>query len=128
MGKYNSGGKKKGKGGHCCRYKDEDEIEDLHGLYEDLKDDNDGGVRDDDYDDGDWENIEEKEREEDDDNGNDVVIITAVQFFGMLDEAFLGKETENKENKEEEEGKSNGSDYDGVKNSDSSAKRGEKMR
>ena len=48
--------------------------------------------------------MEEKEREEDDNNDNDdVVNITAVQLFGIPDEAFLGKEIENN-NKEEEGG------------------------
>ena len=49
--------------------------------------------RDDDKNDGDWGYMEEKEREEDDDNNDDVVDITVVQFFGMPDEEFIGKET-----------------------------------
>ena len=39
MGKYDVGGKKKVKGGQHRRYKNDDEIEDLHGLYKELKDD-----------------------------------------------------------------------------------------
>ena len=42
MGKYDSGGKKKGKGGHCRRYRDDNKIDDLHGPYEEPKDDGDG--------------------------------------------------------------------------------------
>ena len=43
--------------------------------------------------------MEEKEREEDDDNNDDVVDITVVQFFGIPDKEFIGKETENKKKK-----------------------------
>ena len=42
MGKYDGGGKKKGKGGHCRRYRDNNDIEAIHGLYEEPKDDGDG--------------------------------------------------------------------------------------
>ena len=36
IGKYDGGGKKKGKGGHRRRYRDNDKIEDLHGLYNEM--------------------------------------------------------------------------------------------
>ena len=57
MGKYNDGGKKKGKGGHCCRYRDDNDIEDLHNLYEEPKDDD--NVRDyyDDKNNGNWDDM-----------------------------------------------------------------------
>ena len=89
MGKYDGGGKKKGKGGHRCRYRDDNEIKALHGLCEEQKDD----------DDGDWGDVEEKEHEEDDGNDDDIVNITAVKFFDMPEEAFLGKETDIKKKK-----------------------------
>ena len=89
-----------GKGGHRRRYRDDGEIKTLHGLYEEPKDDNDGH-EDDDYD-GDCDDMEEKEREEDDDNEDDVVDITAVQLFGIPNEAFIGNETENKKKKDED--------------------------
>ena len=38
-GKYNCGVKKKEKGGHCRRYKDDNKIESLHSLYKEPKDD-----------------------------------------------------------------------------------------
>ena len=59
MVKYDGGGKRKGKGGHHCRYRDKYNIEALHGLYEEPKDDNDNGCDDDDdgrY----WDDMEEK--------------------------------------------------------------------
>ena len=56
MVKYDSGGKKKGKVGHCCRYRDDNGIEALHGLYEEPKDDNDG-IHDNE---SDWNGTEEK--------------------------------------------------------------------
>ena len=79
-----------------------------------------------DNDDGDWDNMEEKEWEEDDDDDDDVVDITAVQLFGVTDEAFLGKDTESK--KKEDEEKSKGNVDDSVKNSGGGAKRGKKMK
>ena len=100
MGKYYDRGKKKGKGGHCRRYREDDEIKALHGLYKEPKKNGDDGCEDDD-DDGDRKNMEEKEREEDDDNNDDAVDITGVKLFGMHDKEFLGKETENKKKKEE---------------------------
>ena len=60
MGKYDVRGKKKGKGGHRRRYRDNDVIKALHGLYEEPKyNDNDNG-RDDDYDNGYCDGMEEK--------------------------------------------------------------------
>ena len=72
--------------------------------------------------------MEEKKREEDDDNDDYVVEITAVQFFGMPDEAFLGKETDNNKKKEEENEKRKDGGDDSGKNSGGGAKRGENMR
>ena len=46
-GKYNGEGKKKGKGG-CRRYRDDNEIEALHGLYEPKDDGGECGYHDDD--------------------------------------------------------------------------------
>ena len=40
--------------------------------------------------------MEEKEQEKDNDDDDDIVNITVVQFFGLPDETFLGKETYNK--------------------------------
>ena len=77
MGKYKSGENKKWKWGHSCRYRDDNNIEALHGLYEEPKD-NDNNFRDDDGNDVNWDDMEEKEREEDDDNSDDLVDITAV--------------------------------------------------
>ena len=57
MGKFDVGGKKKLKGGQRRRYRDNDKIEDLHGLYKEPKDDDDGG-RDGDNNDVDWEDME----------------------------------------------------------------------
>ena len=57
MGKYDGRGKKKWKGGHHRRYRDDNEIEALHGLYEEPKDDEDDGS-DDDNDNGDWNDME----------------------------------------------------------------------
>ena len=99
MGKYGGREKKKGKGGHRCRYRDDDNIEALYGIYKEPKDNND----DDRDNDGDWDDMEEKEREEDDDDENDVGNITVVQLFGMPDKKLLGKETENNKKKEEED-------------------------
>ena len=99
MGKYKGGGKKKGKGEHCRRHRnDDDDIKALRGLYKEPKDD-DNDWREDDDKDQDWDDIEEKEPEEDNDDENDVVRITAVQLFGMPAEAFISKETENKRKK-----------------------------
>ena len=70
-------------------YRDDDKIEALHGLYEEPKED-DEGYCDNDDDNSDWDDLEEKEREEDDDDNNNIVNITAVQFFGMRDKAFIG--------------------------------------
>ena len=53
-GKCDIKGKKKGEGGRC-RYRDDDKVEALHGLYKEPKD------YDGDHDD-DWDNMEEKER------------------------------------------------------------------
>ena len=128
MGTYNGEEKKKGKGGHCRRYREDKDIEDLHGLYEEPNEDgNDDGC--DDYEgDGDWDRMEEKEQEEEDDDDDDVVDITVVQLFGMPNEEFLGKETENKKKKEEEEDKITGNGNDGGKNSGGSTKKGKNMR
>ena len=63
MGKYNGGGKKKGKQGHRHRYRNDDNIKALHGLYKEPKD-NDYGVCGDDDENGDWDDMEEKQREE----------------------------------------------------------------
>ena len=125
MGKYNSGEKKKGKRGNYLRYRENDKIVALHGLYKEQKDYS-NDVRDDDNVDEDWYDMEEKEREEDNDDDNDVVDITAVQIFGMPDEAFIGKETNNNKKKEEE--KSEGDENDGRKNSGGGAKRENDMR
>ena len=100
MGKYDNGVNKRVKGGHHRRYRDDDNIEDLHGIYKEPKDDNNNG-RDNENDYVDWDNTGEKEPEEDYDDGNDVVSITAVQLFGISDKAFLGKETDNKKQEEE---------------------------
>ena len=90
MGKYDGRGKKKGKGWHHCRYKDDDNIKALHGIYEEPKDDdNDGHDNDDNS--GDWYGMDYKEREEDNKDYDDVVDITAVQLFGMPDKEFFGK-------------------------------------
>ena len=35
-GKYDGGGKKKGKGGHRRMYRDDNKIKDLHGLYKKM--------------------------------------------------------------------------------------------
>ena len=72
--------------------------------------------------------MEEKELEEDDDDDDDVVGITAVQFFGMLNEAFIGKEMENRKKEEEEGEKRKGNDDDGGKKSGGGANRGKKIR
>ena len=42
MGKYDGKGKKNGKVGHRCRYRDVNNIASLHGLYKELKNDNGG--------------------------------------------------------------------------------------
>ena len=126
MGKYDGKGKKKVKGGHRCRYRDDNKIEALHGIYKEPKDNDDSGW-DDDNNDGDWDDMKDKEQEEDNDDDNDVVNITAVQFFGMPDDAFLGKEAEYKKKKKKED-KSKGDDDDSRKNSGVSAKRGKKTR
>ena len=57
MGKYNGGGKKKGKGGHRRRYRGDGEIGVLHGLYKYPNYDNDNGRGDDDDDDGYWDDM-----------------------------------------------------------------------
>ena len=104
MGKYGDRGKKKGKGGHRCRYMENDQINALCGLYKDPKDNDDDG-RDNDNNNDDRDYMEEKEQEEDNNGDDDVVDITAVQLFGMPGKAFLGKETENKKKKEEQKDK-----------------------
>ena len=126
MGKYDVRGKKKGKGGHRRKYRNDEKIEALHGLYEETKGDDENG-RDDDDDDSNWHDMEEKEREEDYDKEDGMVDINAVQFFGMPDEEFLGKDTESKKNKGEDK-KSMGDDNDGDKNSGGGAKSGKNMR
>ena len=90
-GKYHGERKKKGKGGRS-RYRDNDEFEDLHGLQGDPKD-NDGDRGDHD---NDWDYMKEKEQENQD---NAVIDITAAQFFGMPDEAFLIKKNKKTEEK-----------------------------
>ena len=127
MGNYDGRGKNMGKGGHPCRYRDDNDIEALRGLYEEPNDEDNSG-RDNDDNDGDWDDMEKKEREDDNDDDDDVVDITAVKFFGMPNEAFLGKETENNKKKEEEEEKSKGDNDDGVNNSGGGVKTGKKMR
>ena len=87
MGKYYGGVKKKVKGGHCRRYRYNDNIEALHVLYEEPKDDDDDGC-DDDNNDIDWDDMEDKEWEKDDDDDDDVVDINAVQLFGISDKAL----------------------------------------
>ena len=99
MGKYDGGRKKKEKGGNFRRYRDDDEIEALHGLYKEPKDDNDDGCGDE-KNGSNWDDMEEKEQEKEQDDGDEVVKITAVQLFGMPDKEFLGKDMENKKNKE----------------------------
>ena len=128
MGKYDGRGKNKGKVGHRCRYRDNNEIKDLHGLYEEPKDEYNDDRRDDDHYDGDWEETEEKEWEEDDDEANDVVNITAVQLFGIPDEAFISKEMENNKKEKEEKEKSKGDDNDVRKKSGNGVNRGKKIR
>ena len=54
-GKYDGEGKKKGKGGRR-RYRDDNEIETLHGLYEPKEGNGERG-----YHDENWEDMEEKE-------------------------------------------------------------------
>ena len=96
-GKYDGDGKKKGKGGRR-RYRNDNEIEALHGLYKRKDDDGERGNHDED-----WEDMEEKELENEDDDVND---ITAAKFFGTTDEAFLikkNKKTEEKKGKESDE-------------------------
>ena len=85
MGNYDGGGQKRGKWGYCRRYRDNDKIEALHSLYEEPKDNDDDGCDNDVNDDGNWDDVEEKEREEEDDYDYGVVVITAVQLFGMPD-------------------------------------------
>ena len=103
MGKYDGRGKKKVNGEYRHRDRDnKNDIEALHGLYKEPKDDNKNGHEDED-DGGNWNNTEEKEREEDNDDNDGIVDITAVQCFGMTNEVFLGKETDNKKSKKEEE-------------------------
>ena len=108
MGKYDGEGKKNGKGRHR-RYRDDNDIEAIHGLYEPKDDDRERG-----YHDGNWEDMEEKEWENEDD---DVIDITTAQFFGTPNQAFLIKK-----NKKTEEKKGD----DGNNNSSGDAKRGEK--
>ena len=49
MGKYDGRRNKKGTGGHCRRYRDNNKIKALHGLYKEPTDDNDDdNSRDDD--------------------------------------------------------------------------------
>ena len=47
----------KGKEGHRCRYRDDNEIKALHGLYEEPKDDNKDG-RDYENDGGNWDEMD----------------------------------------------------------------------
>ena len=104
-GKYNSEIKKKGKVGRC-RYRGDDKVEALHGLYEEPNDD------DGDYDD-DWDDMEEKERENKDDN---VIDVTAAQFFGTPDYAFIIKKNEKTGDKKGDDGdKNNGGSADSLK-------------
>ena len=100
MGKYDVRGKKKGKGGHHRRYREDYNIKALNRKYEKPKDKNED-VRDNGY--GDWDYMEEKAREEDDDKDDDVFNITAVQCFGMPDKAFLSNGTKNRKKKKEDE-------------------------
>ena len=82
VGKYDGGEKNKGKGGHRRRYRENNKIEDLHGLYEEMKDydnDEENYSSDDEDDDRYWVDMDEKELEEDDDDDDDTVDITAVQ-------------------------------------------------
>ena len=127
MGKYNGGGNKKVKGGHSCRYRDDDYIKSLHGLYKEPKENDNNGCDNDDYN-RDWDDMEEKEREYDDGDDDSVVDITAVRFFGMTDKEFLGKETDNKKKKEEEEEKRKGDENCGGKKRVVGVKRGKKTR
>ena len=98
MREYDGGGKKKGKGGHCLRFRDKNEIEDHQRQYKGQNNDDNNGHDDDDDDDdddGDWDDMEEKEREagdNDDDEDDDLVFITMVQSFGMTNNTFIGKE------------------------------------
>ena len=62
MVNYDGGRKKKGKGRHFRTYRDDERIESLHILYEERKDNDKDGRYDDDNN-GNWENMEEKERE-----------------------------------------------------------------
>ena len=90
MRKYDGRGKNKGKGEHRRRYRDDnDDIEDLRGLYEEPKYYDKNGRDNDDN--SNWYDIEEKGQEDFDDDDDDVVNITAVQVFGMTGESFLGK-------------------------------------
>ena len=125
MGKCDGGEKKKGKGGHCHRYRYDNKIEYLRGLYKEPKYDDDN-VREDDDNSGNWDDMDEKQREEDDDDDDDAVDITGVQFFGVTDEAFLGKDKDNKKKKGEK--KSKGKDDESGINSGVGAKRGKKMK
>ena len=72
--KYDGMGKKKGEEGHCRRYWDENNIDDLHGLYKELQDNGDNSRGNDDNN-GNWDTTEEKEREDDDVDDDDIVNI-----------------------------------------------------
>ena len=61
IGKHDGRVKKKEKGGHRHRYRNDDKINDLHGLYKEPKEDNNNGCDDDKEDnDGDRYVMEEK--------------------------------------------------------------------
>ena len=66
---------------------------------------------------------------EDNDDDKDVGDITVVLFFGMPDEAFIGKETDNKKKKGDEEEKRKSDENESGKNSGGGgANRGGNMR
>ena len=90
-------------------YRDDNEIEAIHSLY---KPKDNGGERD--YHDDNWQEMEEKEWEN---KADDVIKITAAQFFGTPDEAFLIKNNKKTEEKKGDDGDKNGN-----------AERGEKKR
>ena len=61
MGKYDGGVKKKLKGGHYFRYRDNDDIEALRSLYKEPKYCDEGGHYNDDNG-SNWDDMEDKER------------------------------------------------------------------
>ena len=101
-GKYDSKGYNKGKGGRC-KYKYDDKIKDIHGLYEEPKEDD----RDHCDHDEDWDNMEEKEWDNEEDD-EDVIDITAAQLLGTPNEAFLIKKNKKTEAKKGDGGCKNG--------------------